>query len=115
MRGSPVYSMELKDFIKATIRDISEAVTELNEEMSGTGLLVNPVPDAAPADTMYAPDNRIIQQIDFNVSVTTSDRTEKGGGLKVYVASADLNNLTGHEATSTISFHIKVALPASSG
>lgn len=77
MRGSPVYSMELKDFIKATIRDISEAVTELNEEMSGTGLLVNPVPDAAPADTMYAPDNRIIQQIDFNVSVTTSDRTEK--------------------------------------
>lgn len=107
--------MELKDFIKATIKDISEAVTELNEEMSGTGLLVNPIPDTDSADTMYTSDNRIIQQIDFNVSVTTSDRTEKGGGLKVYVASEDLNSQTGHEATSTISFHIKVALPASAG
>lgn len=107
--------MELKDFIKATIRDISEAVTELNEEMNESGLLVNPMPETAPEDTMYAPGNRIIQQIDFNVSVTTSDRTEKGGGLKVYVANANLNSQTGHEATSTISFHIKVALPASAG
>lgn len=37
--------MELKDFIKATIKDISNAVTELNEEMSDKGLLVNPIPE----------------------------------------------------------------------
>ena len=38
-------TMELKDFIKATIKDISNAVTELNEEMSDKGLLVNPIPE----------------------------------------------------------------------
>lgn len=107
--------MELKEFIKATIRDISEAVTELNEEMNDTGLLVNPVPDTPDDNAVYIADGRVIQQIDFNVSVTASDRTEKGGGLKVYVANADLNKQTGHEATSTISFHIKVALPAAVG
>ena len=107
--------MELKDFIKATIKDISEAVTELNEEMNGTGLLVNPVPEVAKNNSETVPDGRIIQQIDFNVSVTASESTEKGGGLKVYVANADLNNRMGHEATSTISFCIKVALPAAVG
>lgn len=107
--------MELKDFIKATIRDISEAVTELNEEMNESGLLVNPMPEVTKREAETAFDGRVIQQIEFNVSVTTSESTEKGGGLKVYVANADLNKLSGHEATSTISFHIKVALPASAG
>ena len=37
--------MELKDFIKGTIKDISEAITELNEEIGDTGLLVNPKVD----------------------------------------------------------------------
>ena len=34
--------MELKDFIKGTISDIAMAIKELNDEVSDTGLLVNP-------------------------------------------------------------------------
>lgn len=107
--------MELKEFIKATIRDISDAVTELNEEMKEKGLQVNPMPDVVKkeADLMF--DGRVIQEIDFHVSVTASERTDKGGGLKVYVANADLSSQSGHEATSSINFSIKVALPAAMG
>lgn len=107
--------MELKEFIKATIRDISDAVTELNEEMADKGLLVNPIPDVQETEAAYTSDSRVIQQINFNVSVTVSSNTEKEGGLKVYVANAGVNSQSGSETATSLSFHITVALPASMG
>ncbi|MDP5144818.1 hypothetical protein ORJ00_18925 [Rheinheimera baltica] len=34
--------MELKDFIKEAIKDISEAITESNSELQEHGVIVNP-------------------------------------------------------------------------
>lgn len=106
--------MELKDFIKTTIRDISEAVTELNEEMAETGLVVNPIPDNHESGMVYDKDGRWMQKIEFNLTVTSSERTEAGGGLKVYIAKAGVNNEMGNEATSSLHFHVTVALPSGS-
>ena len=93
--------MELKDFIKATIKDISNAVTELNEEMSDKGLLVNPIPETI--------------KMDFNVSVTTSENSTKEGGLRICVAKAGISENTTNEAISSLHFHITVALPTCMG
>ena len=109
------YGMELKEFIKAMIRDISDAVTELNEEMADKGLLVNPKPDNHQEGMVYSEDGRWLQKINFNVSVTVSDKTEKEGGLKVYVANAGVNSQSGSETATSLSFHITVALPAAMG
>lgn len=85
-------TMELKDFIKATIKDISNAVTELNEEMSDKGLLVNPIPENHQDGMVYSQDGRWLQKIDFNVSVTTSENSTKEGGLRICVAKAGISS-----------------------
>lgn len=107
--------MELKDFIKATIKDISDAVTELNEEMSEKGLLVNPIPENHQEGMVYSHDQRWLQKIEFDVTVTTSEKSEKEGGLKIYVAKAGISEAAKNEATSSLHFHITVALPTCAG
>lgn len=107
--------MELKDFIKATIKDISNAVTELNEEMADKNLLVNPLPNNDRDGMVYSEDGRWLQKIEFNISVTASEESEKKGGLKVYVAKAGISEAAKNEATSSLHFHITVALPTCTG
>lgn len=55
--------MELKDFIKATIKDISNAVTELNEEMADKNLLVNPLPNNDRDGMVYSENGRWLQKM----------------------------------------------------
>ena len=106
--------MELKDFIKTAIKDISDAVTELNEEMSDNNLIVNPIPDNHESGMVYTEDGRWVQRIDFDLSVATSEKTEAGGGVKIHVIKAGLNNETSTESTNSLHFHITVALPTGS-
>ena len=111
IRDSPFYIMELKEFVKTAIKEISNAVSELNEEMSSKGLLVNPIPDNHQDGMVYSSDGRWLQKIEFNVSVTTSETTEGGGNLKLYVAKADVNKRISDEFVNSLKFHITVALP----
>lgn len=107
--------MELKDFIKTTIKDISNAVTELNEEMGDKGLILNPIPDNHQEGMVYSQDGRWLQKIEFNVSVTTSENSSKEGGVKICVAKAGISEKTTNEAISSLHFHITVALPTCIG
>ena len=102
-------NMELKDFIKGTISDIAMAIKELNDEVSDTGLLVNPdnhEQDKA-GNSSFIGDGRIIKDIEFNLSLSASDTTEAGGGLKINVLRAGISN----ETVSTIRFSIPVVFP----
>ncbi|MDO4165240.1 MAG: hypothetical protein Q4D56_12800 [Bacteroides sp.] len=103
--------MDLKDFIKETVRDISGAVTELNEEMKGTGLKVNPKRGGHFAGTMYDDDDHVIHTIDFNLQVTASEKLEAGGGIKINVLKAGVSNETNDQTVSTIHFSLEVVLP----
>lgn len=107
--------MELKDFIKGTIKDISEAITELNEEIGDTGLLVNPKVDNHLENTRYAVDGMIIQDIEFNLQVSASEKTDAGGGIHINVLKAGLSNTTDNATVSTIQFKIAVSLPTCVG
>ena len=107
-------NMELKDFIKGTISDIAMAIKELNDEVSDTGLLVNPdnhEQDKA-GNSSFIGDGRIIKDIEFNLSLSASDTTEAGGGLKINVLRAGISNETNNSTVSTIRFSIPVVFPA---
>lgn len=103
--------MELKDFIKATIKDISNAVSELNDEMKDTGLQVNPLFDSAPHGYRFTEDGATIQEIDFKLQVSASEKTEAGGGFYINVIKAGANTESGNSTVSTLEFQISVALP----
>lgn len=104
--------MELKDFIKGTISDIAIAIKELNNEKSDMGLLVNPNNyDCIIKDEYSIGDGRVVKDIEFNLSISASDTTEAGGGIKINVLKAGINNETSNSTVSIIKFSIPVVLP----
>lgn len=104
--------MELKDFIKGTISDIAIAIKELNNEKSDMGLLVNPNNyDRIIKDEYSIGDGRVVKDIEFNLSISASDTTEAGGGIKINVLKAGINNETSNSTVSIIKFSIPVVLP----
>jgi len=105
--------IELKDFIKGTISDIALAIKELNEENADIGLLVNPNNYDQIRTNEYSliGDGRLVKDIEFNLSISASDTTEAGGGLKINVLKAGISNETNNSTVSTIRFSIPVVLP----
>ena len=78
--------MELKEFIKDTVTQIADAVTELNGGTSKYPLTINPIGDIGKQDSNYieiASKHCYITNIEFNLSLTTSDN--KGNNTKVGV------------------------------
>lgn len=111
--------MELKEFIKTAITDITEAVSELQEEL-GNGAIINPsIPNPISNATVKDPDNnkvnRRISQIDFDVAITVGDTStkESGGKLGIQILSAKIvgESQTHTENMSRLSFSIPVVLP----
>lgn len=111
--------MELKEFIKTAITDITEAVSELQEEL-WNGAIVSPsLPNPISNGTIKDPDNnkvnRRISQIDFDVAITVGDTaTKEGGGkLGIQILSAKIGgeSQTHTENMSRLSFSIPVVLP----
>ena len=108
--------MELKDFIKGVISDIALATKELNEEYSDTGLLVNPANchDIAKGLSETG-DGRMVRDIEFNLVISASNTTNAGGGLKINVLRAGIDNEVNNSTISTIKFSAPVAFPGSEG
>lgn len=104
--------MRIKEFVKEVIGDISDAVNELNKEKFKDGLIVGPsdISRYGEAITQYE-DGRIIRNIEFNISVTVSDKNEAGGGLMVSIVKAGINNESTNSSTNSIKFSIPIVLP----
>lgn len=84
--------MELKEFIKTAIADITEAVSELQEEMK-TGAMVNPGLDKKRECTVH-----------FDLTVESS----KEDGADIKVISGGMSELS----SSRISFDIAICIPS---
>ena len=111
--------MELKDFIKTAITDITEAVSELQEELKN-GTIVNPsIPNPIPNATVKAPDNvninKRISNVDFDVALTVADTgtIESGGkvGIQIFSAKIGGESISHTENVSRITFSIPIVLP----
>lgn len=110
--------MELKDFVKTAINDITNAVSELQEELKNGAIISPSMPNAISNATIKDPNskcNRKISNIDFNVATTveSSDKVDAKGGVGIQIFSAKIENNNEHrtENVSRIAFSIPVVLP----
>lgn len=111
--------MELKEFIKTAITDITEAVSELQNELDNGAIVSPSLPHPISNGTIKDPDNnkvnRKISQIDFDVAITVGDTATKeaGGKMGIQILSAKIGgeSQTYTENMSRLSFSIPIVLP----
>lgn len=107
--------MELKDFIKTALTDITNAVSELQKELNN-GAIVSPSLSEDGEKTIVIDNkNVILTQVAFDVAITAGGTdTIKGGakgGLHVFSAKVDGSNEEHTENVSHVSFSIPIVLP----
>lgn len=109
--------MELKEFIKTAITDITEAVGELQEELKN-GTIVNPSLRYGEHGKTVLVDNdvRMMERLNFDIAVTATDKSEVNGkakvGISVFGAKIGTENTEKTENVSRLSFSIPILLPA---
>lgn len=111
--------MELKEFIKTAIADITGAVSELQNELDNGAIVSPSLPNPISNTTVIDPDNdkvnRRISQIDFDVAITVDDTSATGAGVKagiqIFSAKIGGESQTHTENVSRMTFSIPVVLP----
>lgn len=108
--------MELKEFIKTAIADIVGAVSELQEELAGRGATVNPaLPHPADSTIGIGGFNRPVQDLGFDVALTTSESTSVDwsakGGVAIFAARMESGQQAQTHNVSRLTFSIPVVLP----
>ncbi|WP_301345963.1 MULTISPECIES: hypothetical protein [Muribaculaceae] len=109
-------NMELKEFIKTAIADVTNAISELQVELEN-GTIVNPTLPTPIANTTLPVDgeNRQIERLDFDVAVTASDASQIDGGAKagisVFGAKIGTKSSAEEQRVSRLTFSIPVVFP----
>ena len=108
--------MELKEFIKTAITDITEAVSELQDEL-GNGTIVNPSLTQVEHGKSLVVDNevRMMERLNFDIAVTATEATELNAnakaGISVFGAKVGAENNERTENVSRLTFSIPLVLP----
>jgi hypothetical protein len=116
--------VELKEFIKQSITQISEALIETNDELQAKGVVVNPGRVQVNSDTSQAygrlsnlnkHQTEVVQKIDFDIAVTVQDEQKAGAGAKISVLSlklgADGSVNYANKSESRIKFIVPIIYP----
>lgn len=108
--------MELKEFIKAAITDITDAISELQGELENGAVVSPSVPHSVEGKTVCQGDyNRLISDIDFDVAITVGSTDSIGGkakaGIQIISAKMSGNTESRMENVSRMSFSIPVIYP----
>lgn len=116
--------MDLKDFVKESLVQISKGIEEANSELEGTGAMVNPIHAVPLSNTIQgcarttnrsakAPKN--IEKVNFDVAVVAEAGEQAKAGLKLSIASigfgADGQTSSSDRSESRIQFSIPMVLP----
>lgn len=112
--------MELKEFIKNVITDITDAVSELQSDLKNGAIVSPTMPNSISNVTIIDPQdkksNRPISKIDFDVAITVgnSDKFESGAKAGIQIFSGKIGGGTEErtENVSRITFSIPVVLPS---
>jgi len=112
--------MELKDFVKETLVQISLGVKEAQEIVRAQGGYVNPATRVSAASDKshfgHVEDGQNILLVDFDVAIEVSEETGKGAEAKLKIASL-YNVAAGGKrdssslVTNKISFQVPLAPP----
>lgn len=107
--------MELKDFIKTALSDITNAVSELQGELRNGAIVSPSLPCEGEKTIVIDNKNVILTQVAFYVAITAggTDMIKGGakGGLHVFSAKVDGSNEEHTENVSHVSFTIPIVLP----
>lgn len=114
--------MDLKDFVKEALLQITAGVTAAQEQVRSSGGYINPSAVAsAPGKSETAhfallDSGQNVFLVDFDVAVSAVESAEGGAGAKLAVASlfslqAGGKTGTTSESTSRIKFRVPLALP----
>lgn len=111
--------MELKEFIKSTIKQISESVDELNQEFEGKQTFVNPTNIKGIGEKPYVPfafTDYNVTNIDFDLSVDVENKEGTTGkvGVLASVIGVGVSSTEGRvqHSESKVRFTIPVILPS---
>lgn len=108
--------MELKEFIKTAISDITEAVSELQAELSN-GAIVNPslLHPISNGSINAGSGNQPIQKVEFDVALTTLEAASVDGnakgGIAIFAAKLGTTQQAQAQNISHLKFTVPVALP----
>lgn len=118
--------MDLKDFIKEALKDVSEAISESNEALSEVGTIVNPkdVHPSSKNEEIYghllkkeenSDYRRPVHLVNFDIAVSSATKKDGKEGIGVNVVGIKLGK-DGSQAdessmSSRLQFAIPVALP----
>lgn len=110
--------MELKEFVKETIADITNAIAELQREMTN-GAVVNPTLNKSDDETgtvMVDGKPCRVERINFDVAVTVAEASGVEGGAKTGIAIMGAKIGTAMsakaESCSRLTFSVPMVYPA---
>jgi hypothetical protein len=118
--------MDLKEFVKLSLVQISEGIEDANNELKNIDAMVNPLniseyPDSSQiyARTENREDvrqtSRIVEKVEFNVAVIVESGKKGSAGAKLSIASigigADGKLEYSNKSESRIKFSVPVVFP----
>ena len=110
--------MNIADFIKETIKQVSDGIFAASLECSQSNVIVNPTISVGENGEYYIPRTpssvamqRRVQTISFDIAVEASEAKEKDGqsGLSIHVVSGKVN-YSKRKTNSTIS-RVSISIP----
>lgn len=105
--------MELKEFVKATIEDIKEAVKELQDE-DRTNAVINPigVNEGATVVIVNSQNRKCrLVEIEFNVNLCETENCKDKRGIGVIFNGIELGRSKVEDINSASSTSIKFSIP----
>jgi len=115
--------MQLRDFVAESIRQIIDGVRTAQDYAAEHGSKVNPSNiwyrvDQGVVKIQDRDTGAIIQEVNFDVAVTTTDGTKTKAGIGVFVGPVGVGSHGQSEASnqsvSRLQFSVPVALPVTS-
>lgn len=117
--------MDLKDFVRESLVQIAQGISEANTALAGTSAVVNPHNVQAYStdakaygrlNNAFNEKDALVELVEFDVAVTTEAGTQTGGGIRIAVASIGIGTegkSTGSQSReSRIKFKIPMAYPS---
>ncbi|MEK6686370.1 MAG: hypothetical protein AABY99_08265 [Pseudomonadota bacterium] len=107
--------MKLKDFVAETLKEIVDGVVEAQKYYKEKGGSINSSSITFRTDhglqIWNSENGQPVQQIEFDVAVTTTEGTETKGGIGVFVGPVGLGSQGKSDATNSSSSRIKFSVP----
>ncbi len=111
--------MELKDFVSETLKQVIEGVKMAQEATKESGGKINPkgiyTTSTNSNPQLYTENNELVQIIEFDVAITTTEDDKTKGGVGVFVGAfgvgvqGESNNQ--NSAINRIQFKVPIILP----